>query len=180
MGALFGGSSGGKGTSNQADWGQIERLMDLEMRANRFDDTGIFQGTSWQEGDDGKWQRTTAVNEALQPGIEAMMNRMSNPQDQYAMPDQMSQMLDAKMANQMGRQGLLEEGAEPQPQTGFGTPAAQQPGRGQQEWNPGPGQMAEQPPPQPQPQGQPGPQGPPQGVDPWEQLARMREQQGQV
>ena len=179
MGALFGGSMGGKGKSQQADWGQIEKLMDMQMRANRFDDTGLFQGTQWEESDDGSWQRTTSANAALQPGIEAMMNRMSNPTDPYQQPAQMSQMLDAKMANQMGRQNLLQPGAEPQPQTGFGDPSAQQPGRGPaQEWNPGPGQQT---PPQggPPPQPPPGPQGPPQGVDPWDQLARMREQQGQ-
>jgi len=126
MGGLLGGQSGGKGKSNQADWGQIERLMELQADLNRYGQQGLFTSSDWTENPDGTWDQSTSVNPAMQGAMDTLMSRASGPQEQYSSPAQFSQMLDAKMANQMGRQNLLQPGAEPQPQTGFGTPAAEQ------------------------------------------------------
>ena len=108
MGGLFGSSGGGA----QIDWGQLERIMDLQSRLNRFNDVGIFGGTKWQEGADGQWTRTQEVHPGLQEGIAGLMARASSPMDpsqyQSRIPDQFSSLMDAKMANQMQRHGILD------------------------------------------------------------------------
>jgi hypothetical protein len=138
-------------------------MMKMSTDLNRYNDVGIFGSTNWEEGDDGKWTRTNSANEALQPGIESLMSFASNQDQQpnYTQPDQFSQLLDAKMANQMQRHGIGEGGAPPDPAS-YGAPAAQQQG-GQGPSQPpnnqmGPAQMGP-PPSGAVPQGQSQPQG---------------------
>jgi hypothetical protein len=114
MGSLLG-SIVGEGKPQKVDWKQLERMMALDARMNRFNDQGIFGGTEWTENPDGTWERRHVVNEALQPGIEAIMGRAVSPvqRSSFGMPSQFGSLMDAKMANQMGRHGLFNEGGMP-------------------------------------------------------------------
>ena len=145
MGSLFGGAAGG-GKSNPADWDQIKQLMELTADLNRYGQHGMFTSTDWTEGEDGRWTQTQSANPALQAGVDQLMQSMSSPAQQWSAPSQFNEMLDAKMANQMGRQGILNEGQQRQPQD-FGQQVAQQPGRQQTPWNTPPPQQGSMIPP---------------------------------
>jgi hypothetical protein len=163
---LFGGAAGG-GKSNEADWDQIMKLMEMSADLNRYAQHGLFTNVDWAENPDGTWTQSQSVNPALQAGVDNLMAQMSSPISNYESPAQFSQMLDAKMANQMGRQGILEQGAQ-QPVTPFGQPSAQRPGLQPNPFTTGPpqGAAAMLPPGAGQPQ-----QGPPQqGMSEWDAL----------
>lgn len=157
MGSLFGGMMGGGGKSQQADWGQIEKLMNMQADLNRYDQYGLFTNMDWTENPDGTWDQKMSANPEMAGAMSNLMQAASGPREQYQSPPQFSQMLDAKMANQMGRQDILQPGAAPQPQTPFGPPSAERPGMPQQQ----PPQSFG--PPQPPP-GQPPQGGPPPGA----------------
>ena len=146
MGFLFGGAAGG-GKANKPDWDAIMRLMELEQELNRTNRQGIFGGWNWEEGPDGTWTQQQTLAPGMQQGADRLMARSQGQGfDPYTSPDQFSQLLDAKMANQMGRHGILQPG-EQQPQTPFGQPSAEREGRFAQAFTP-------QPPPEPQAQAQ--------------------------
>ena len=120
---------GGKVSGGKIDWDDLRKMMDYQADLNRFDNIGLFSGSEWSEGPDGKWTRQQTVNPALQAGLDRIMGRASNGMgDPYSAPSQFSQLLDAKMANQFQRHGLGQGGAAPDPAT-YGPPSASQPGR---------------------------------------------------
>jgi hypothetical protein len=162
--AIFGGSVSG----GEIDWSELQKVMDYSAQLNRYNDTGLFTGSEWDEGPDGTWSRRQTVNPALQPGLDRIMARATGQGwgDPYQMPSQFSQLLDAKMANQFDRHGL-GGGATPDPST-YGMPSAQQPGRTP---------MPSSPPPAPVPQTQAGQGGgAPSGIS--QMAAQMGAQMG--
>jgi hypothetical protein len=123
---LFGGSvSGGK-----VDWDELRKMMEYQADLNRYTDVGLFGGSEWEEGEDGQWTRRQTINPALQSGLDRIMGRTApgGMGDPYSAPSQFSQLLDAKMANQMQRHGIGQGGAAPDPSV-YGPPSASQPGR---------------------------------------------------
>lgn len=153
---LFGGLMGGGGQSQSVDWEQLAKIMKMSADMNRFNDVGVFGGTEWTEGADGKYTRQHIIPDALQGGVDNLMNRASNGfGERYSAPQQFSQLLDAKMANQMQRSGIGAGGAPPDPSM-YGPPSAQQQ----------PMQPAPQPAPQPDPNSK------------WEMFKKLAQQQG--
>jgi hypothetical protein len=122
---LFGGSISG----GEVDWDELRKMMSYSAMLNRYDDTGLFSGSKWTENEDGSWAREQTINPALEGALERIMGRASGGMgDPYSAPSQFSQMLDAKMANQMQRHGIGQGGAAPDPSV-YGPPSASQPGR---------------------------------------------------
>jgi hypothetical protein len=148
---LFGGSISG----GEVDWDELRKMMSYSAKLNRYDDTGLFSGSKWTENPDGSWAREQTINPALQGGLDRIMGRASGGMgDPYSAPSQFSQLLDAKMANQMQRHGIGQGGAAPDPSV-YGPPSASQPGRNpfMQQSAPPPTQDPSQLPAQPAPGG---------------------------
>lgn len=110
------------GDSNSADWDQIAKLMGLTKDINRFDQQGLFTDTTW---DADKNVQTTGLAPGMENAFTQFMQRQSAPPRTYESPTQFSSMLDAKMANQMQRQGILDPSFQ-LPQTMFGDGSATQ------------------------------------------------------
>ena len=178
MGSLLGGMMGGKGKAQQVDWKQLEKMMDYSAKLNRFNDVGLFGGTEWTENPDGTWKREHVIDEGLQPGKQALIDRFGSgaapDTQQYQSPwqAQMDQIMQAKLANQGARHNvdaLPQQPPQAGPPPGAGGPP---PGQG----GPPPGQGG--PPPQAGPppgQGGPPPGGPPgQGVPPQQEEMMMQ------
>jgi hypothetical protein len=107
-------------SKGKIDWREIERLMALDTRSNRTDRQGIFSGWEWDEDPEtGRWTQTQTLQDGMRGSSDRLMDRANglgmNP---YTSPEQFGSMLDAKMANQMGQQGLLSD--QPQLQRQFG------------------------------------------------------------
>lgn len=156
--SLFGG--GGK----DVNWGDMERIMDMENRMSRNNINGLFTNTKWEEGDNGQWTQTQQINPLMQAGMDRLMQRVGGGQS--GLPPQMMELMEAKMAQQMQRHGIGRPsmtapgslyGQNPMEISGdyYGPRYGQQQMQG----------MMPPPPPQGPPQGGP-PQGPPQGGPP--------------
>lgn len=123
MGGLIEGIFGGRDGGGKApDWQQIEKLMKMSLDANRFDQQGLFSNTTWKEGPDGKWARSQSVNPALQGGMDRLMGRAGGAG--MGLPSQMNDIMNAKMINQMQRQGIQAGG--PPDQGDYGAPVQDQ------------------------------------------------------
>ena len=176
MGSLLGGMMGGKGKAQQVDWKQLEKMMDYSAKLNRFNDVGLFGGTEWTENPDGTWKREHVIDEGLQPGKQALIDRFGSgaapDTQQYQSPwqAQMDQIMQAKLANQGARHNV--DALPQQPPQGGPPPGGPPPGQG----GPPPGQGG--PPPQAGPppgQGGPPPGGPPgQGMPPQQEEMMMQ------
>ena len=91
------------GSKGKIDWKELQKMVELQAETNRTDRMGAFTGWSWDED---KKVQTQTINPAFQGAVERLGFNAGKPQDPYTSPSQFSQMLDAKMANQMDRQGL--------------------------------------------------------------------------
>lgn len=107
------------GKSKKADFKQIERLMRLSEELNRTNRHGFVTNWDWQEGPDGTPTQVMSLNPQFQGAADRLMGRASGQgMEAYKSPEQFSTLLNAAMANQMQRRGLLEE--MPQLQGQFG------------------------------------------------------------
>lgn len=105
IGGLAASYFGSKKKGGKVNWDQIEKLMKLDADLNRTNRQGLFTGWQWDE--DGKTQ-TQTLNPMMMPGYMRLMGRsMGGGFDEYESPEQFNSMLDASMANYMGRQNLL-------------------------------------------------------------------------
>jgi hypothetical protein len=132
------------GDSRDPDWEAIERLMERDAELNRTDRQGVFTGWNWNQNQDGTWGQTQSVAPGMQGGVDRLMSRSQGQgMDPYQSSPQFSQLLDARMANQMDRSGIGAQGQAPQ---GYGPPSNQNAGRfpaqfenpnpvPQEEWN---------------------------------------------
>lgn len=160
LGDVFGFLFGGK--SQKADWKQIERLMEMQSELNRTNRHGYFSNWDWSEGPDGSWTQS----QTLTPGLESAANRLlgranGEGYQPYQSPAQFSSLLDAKMANQMQRHGILDENSLPNlRQENFGDRAGDRQGGW---WSLHQSRQGGQPPMITPPPDQGGGGGPPQG-----------------
>jgi hypothetical protein len=104
------------GKQKKVNWKEMQKLMDMNLKANRTGSSGPFG--SWEWSADGKNQVFKA-NAAMEPGIARVMQRASAQPNDYKSPTQFGQMLDAAMAHQMSRQGIGAGAPTPEAQ-GFG------------------------------------------------------------
>lgn len=108
FGFLLGGQSKG------ADWDQIERLMAMSAELNRTNRHGYFSNWDWEEGADGSWTQSQTLKPGLESAADRLLSRANGEgRSAYQSPAQFSSLLDAKMANQMQRHGLLDERTMP-------------------------------------------------------------------
>ena len=110
LGDLWGGLFGGE--ARDADWDQIEKLMQMSAELNRTDRHGYFSNWDWTEDENGKWTQS----HTLKPGLDIAADRLLSRANgegylPYQSPGQFSSLLDAKMANQMQRHGILDDEA---------------------------------------------------------------------
>lgn len=142
------------GKQGKIDYKTLEKIMQLDAQYNRTDRQGIFTSHNWAEDPEtGQWTQTTTMNEDMQPAYSRFVDRMQGAgMEPYQSPDQFSSLLDAKMANQMERHGILNEQTRPNlAQQNYGTRAGDRSGRMASVWAPPP----------PPNQGPPPDQGPP-------------------
>lgn len=120
MDSLFGGSQ------THVDWKQLERLMDMSLKAGRYDDVGIFSGTKWTEGPNGKWTRERTLAPGMEQGLSRLMGRASGGMG-MGMPQGMHQLMGAAMQNQADRRGMPMTPYQPPPPPMQGPPPEYQP-----------------------------------------------------
>ena len=106
FGFLFGGKS------QKADWKQIEKLMEMQAELNRTNRHGYFSGWDWTENPDGTWTQSQTLKPGLDLAADRLLGRAQGQgYEPYQSPAQFSSLLDAKMANQMQRHGILDDEA---------------------------------------------------------------------
>ena len=160
IGDILGGMTGSFGSSSSSggdpNWAAIERLMQMDTEMNRTDRVGSFSGWEWGEDPEtGKWTQTQTLQPGMQYGVDRLIGRSQGAgMDPYQSPDQFSQLLDAKMANQMDRHGIDTSGYT---QSQEGPP---------QPWQPSGQNPSMNPYVTPPPEGGYGPQGGPQATAP--------------
>lgn len=156
------------GKAQKVDWKQLERLMQLSTELNRYNTEGIFGGSEWTEGPDGRWTQSRTLAPGMQEGVDRMIQKFGGGEMSQALrtPDQFKSLLDAKMANQMQRHGLLPGEAMPNlQQENFGARWGDQ--MQQLTGDPASNMFMNQPQgPSAQPMPEQPPQGPPQAMPP--------------
>jgi hypothetical protein len=110
----------------KSDFDELRKILQMEIDANRTNRQGIYGGWEWGESEDGTPTQTQTLAPGMQAGADRLLERYStNDAPQYESPEQFSQMLDAMMANQMGRMNIGQGQPTPQ-EMGFGPPSGQQ------------------------------------------------------
>jgi hypothetical protein len=125
------------GSKGKIDWDELRKMVELQADVNRTDRNGVFTGWEWDrdaEGNPLDTQRQT-INPAFQGAVDRLGFNAGKPEDPYTSPSQFSQMLDAKMKNQMDRQGLNTSGYQQQNPGQF-PPSADRQGRFAQAYMP--------------------------------------------
>lgn len=144
------------GSEGEIDWDELGKMVELQAEVNKTDRTGVFTGWEWERDAEGNPlnRQVQTVNPAFQGAVDRLGNNAGKPADPYTMPSQFSQMLDAKMNNQMNRQGLDTSGYAQQQadqEPGQWEPSADRPGVVQPNPDaylpPGPPGEGEEPPP---------------------------------
>jgi hypothetical protein len=115
------------GKSQKADWGQIERLMRLSQELNQVGRQGIWSGWEYRTNPDGTKTQVQTIDPRFQGAVDRLTGRASAAPDYYRSPEQFSSLLDAKMADQMRKHGILNE--QPNLARGFGSPSGERAGR---------------------------------------------------
>lgn len=78
MSGILGGLSNllfGKVKTPKADWSSIDRLMQMQLDANRTNQHGVFSNWDWAEGPDGSWTQSQSLNPQMQPAMDQFMER---------------------------------------------------------------------------------------------------------
>lgn len=121
------------GSEGEVNWDELARMIELQAETNKTDRTGVFTGWEWERDSEGNPlnRQVQTINPAFQAAVDRLGYNAGKPADPYTMPSQFSQMLDAKMNNQMNRMGMDTSGyaqqqAEAQP--GEWIPSADRPG----------------------------------------------------
>ena len=126
------------GSKGEIDWKELGKMVELQAQVNRTDRQGAFTGWEWDRdpitGQPGNTQ-TQTINPAFQGAVDRLGFNAGKPADPYTSPSQFSEMLDAKMANQMDRQGLDTSGYQQQNPGQF-DPSADRAGRFAQSYLP--------------------------------------------
>ena len=122
------------GSEGEIDWDELRKMMDFQNEINKTDRTGMFTGWEWERDAEGNPlnRQVQTVNPAFQDAVNRLGYNAGKPADPYSAPSQFDQMLDAKMANQMDRQGIdnqYNEYQDAQPQQPW-QPSADRPGMG--------------------------------------------------
>lgn len=117
------------GSQGKIDWKELGKMVELQAQVNRTDRQGLFTGWEWDRNEDGTVgsTQTQTVNPAFQGAVDRLGFNAGKPADPYTSPSQFSEMLDAKMKNQMDRQGLDTSGYQQQ-NIGQFQPSADRPG----------------------------------------------------
>jgi hypothetical protein len=105
------------GSKGKINWKELQKMIELQAETNRTNREGLFTSWTW---DNAKQTQTQTVNPAFAGAVERLGYNAGRPADPYTSPSQFSQLLDAKMQNQMQRHGQ-EPGGYP--------PSASRPGR---------------------------------------------------
>jgi len=140
------------GSKGKIDWKELQKMVELQAETNRTNRQGIFTGWEWDED---KQTQTQTIDPRFQGAVDRLGFNAGKPADPYKSPSQFSTMLDAKMANQMNRQGL-DTSQYQQADRSF-QPSAEREGRFAQAYLP---PAPEEGPPQPPPGAGPGPRPP--------------------
>jgi len=92
---------GSKKASKKAkpDWEDIERLIRMDMDANRTNIHGILGGWDW---DDTKGTQTQFVDPAIQPGINSFMQRFAGGSED----PRLQELQAARFASMMNQPGI--------------------------------------------------------------------------
>jgi hypothetical protein len=120
------------GSQGEIDWDELAKMVQLVSETNRTDRTGIFTGWEWERDAEGNPlnRQVQTINPAFQGAVDRLGMNAGAPANPYTSPSQFSEMLDAKMANQMDRQGIpnqYQEYQQAQPQQPW-QPNAERPG----------------------------------------------------
>jgi hypothetical protein len=106
------------GSEGEIDWDELRKMMQLQDEMNKTDRTGVFTGWEWERDAEGNPlnRQIQTINPAFQDAVNRLGMNAGKPADPYTSPSQFDQMLDAKMANQMDRQGIPNQYNEYQQQ----------------------------------------------------------------
>ena len=103
----------------------IQKLLDMDTTYNRTNRMGLRGGWQWeQDPETGQWTQNQVITDpAMQYAHDRMSRRlMGEGFEAYEPPAQFSALMDAKMADQMQRHGLLNEETMPNlTQQNYGT-----------------------------------------------------------
>lgn len=106
------------GSEGEIDWDELRKMVELQGEINKTDRTGVFTGWEWERDAEGNPlnRQVQTINPAFQDAVNRLGYNAGKPADPYTMPSQFDQMLDAKMNNQMNRQGLDTSGYQQSPE----------------------------------------------------------------
>jgi hypothetical protein len=100
------------GSEGEIDWDELAKMVNLQSDINKTDRSGVFTGYEWERDENGKAgnRQVQTINPAFQGAVDRLGFNAGKSEDPYTSPSQFDQMLDAKMNNQMNRQGLDTSG----------------------------------------------------------------------
>ena len=99
------------GSEGEIDWDELRKMVEFQEDINKTDRTGVFSGWEWERDSEGNPlnRQVQTINPAFQGAVDRLGANAGAPADPYTSPSQFSQLLDAKMANQMDRHGILNQ-----------------------------------------------------------------------
>ena len=121
------------GSEGEIDWAELQKMVELQAQINKTDRTGAFTGWAWERDPEGNptGRQIQTVTPAFQGAIDRLGGRAVQGHTDYESPQQFSELLNSKMANQMQRHGT-------DPNEMPWTPAQERPGLKQEAYMPPP------------------------------------------
>lgn len=103
------------GSEGKVDWEELRKIMAYDAELNRTDRQGMFTGWEWEKDDQGNptGKQIQTIDPSFMGAVDRLRGSATREADPYTSPDQFSNLLDAKMANQMQRHGQDPGGFDP-------------------------------------------------------------------
>jgi len=122
------------GSEGDIDWAELQKMVELQAEINKTDRVGTFSGWEWERDPDGNptGRQVQTINPAFQGAVDRLGGRAVQGHTNYQSPSQFSDLLNAKMSNQMTQHGVPpgSEGTSPW------QPAQERPGLDQEAYLP--------------------------------------------